>query len=56
MYKDDGDANPDDFVDNYYNEIIRHTIITCSTKEDVFYFSCNRREVALASTIELSMY
>jgi hypothetical protein len=56
MYNDDGDANPDDFVDNYYDEIIRHTSIAHSTKEDVFYFSGNQREVASASTIELSIY
>ncbi len=51
----DGDIDPDDFVDNYYDEIIRRRTITRRTNWRMRYTSLSQREVALATSIESSM-
>jgi hypothetical protein len=55
MGKDDGDVDDDDFVDDYYDEIIRHRAIARRTNWWMLFTSLSQREVALAATIESSM-
>jgi hypothetical protein len=51
---DNDDIDPADFVDNYYDEIIRHQTIARRTNGRMCFTSFSQREVALAATIEYS--
>jgi hypothetical protein len=53
---DDDDIDPDDFVDNYYDEIIRHQTIARRTNWRMRFTSLSQGEVALAATIESFMF
>jgi hypothetical protein len=53
---DDNDIDPDDFVDNYYDEIIRCRTITRRTNWRMRFTSLSQRELALAATIQSSMF
>jgi len=52
---DEDDIDPDDFIDNYYDEIIRRHTIARRTNWRMRFTSLSQREVALAATIESSM-
>jgi hypothetical protein len=53
---DDDDIDPDDFIENYYDEIIRHRTIARRTNWRMLFTSLIQREVALAATIQSSMF
>jgi hypothetical protein len=53
---DDNDIDPDDFTDNYYNEIIRRQSIARRMNWRMRFTSLSQREVALAATIQSSMF
>jgi predicted RNase H-related nuclease YkuK (DUF458 family) len=51
----DDDVDPDDFVDNYYDEIIRRRTIARRTNWRMRFTSLSQREVALATSIDSSV-
>ncbi len=53
---DDDDIDRDDFIDNYYDEIIRHRTIARRTNWRMHFTSLIQREVALAATIQSSIF
>ncbi len=55
MEDDDDEYDPDGFVDDYYDEIIRHHTIARRTNWRIRYTSLSQREVALATNIEESI-
>jgi hypothetical protein len=55
MDNEDDDYDPDGFVDEYYDEIIRRRVIAHRTNWRMRYTSPSQREVALATNIEGSI-
>jgi hypothetical protein len=55
MDYDEDDANPDDFIDDYYDEIIRRRTIARRTNWRMRFTSLSQREVALVATIDASI-
>ncbi len=52
---DDDDVDPDNFVDAYYDEIIRHRAIARRTNWRMCFKSLSQREIALATSINSSI-
>ncbi len=52
MDNNEDDANHDDLIDNYYDEIIRRQTIATRTNWRMRFTSLSQREVALAATID----